>query len=314
MNGACIDPIAVQTRQGKARRWRLLALLAAGLPLLLSSTGCVTTRKLVVPVPPSIVQSVSPEVLVARLNDQWNKFESLTCNVDILATRLKPKEGVATDYPTFRANVALKKGGKLRVLAHFPVVQTKMFDLASNGTNFTLVIPPYSEAYQGLNASKGTSSKWYENIRPDPLFESMVVRGLDPDDLYTVVTDTIPIQDKTNKRVMLEPEYILTIVRRRPGSQQLQQVRTIHFHRTDLLPYEQDIFDNEGNPETVVFYSNYQDFNGIKYPGAITMKQPVYDYQFSMTVEKVEYNPNPALTDEMFEEKVPDGYKTIELK
>ena len=298
-----------------ARRWMPFAAAGLALPLLLTLTGCglfPSTRKLPVPVPPSMVQSVTPDVLVARLNDQWNRFQSLTCNVYILASRLKPKEGVATDYPTFRANVALKKPDGLRVLGHVPVIQTKMFDMASDGTHFTLVIPPKNLAYQGINASKGTSPNWYENLRPEPLFNSMVVRGLDPDDFYEVITGTVTERDKATKRLMSEPEYILNIVRIKPGSQALYPLRVIHFHRTDLMPYEQDLYDDKGNPDTIVFYSNYKDFGGVQYPSSITMKQPSYDYQFSMTVEKVVAN--PPLTDDMFHEEVPEGYKTVQLK
>ena len=33
--------------------------------------------------------------------------------------------------------------------------------------------------------------------------------------------------------------------------------RTITFHRDDMLPYDQEIYDNQGAPETLIVYSNY---------------------------------------------------------
>jgi hypothetical protein len=69
-----------------------LALIAASLPLLFPMTGCLSLftskRKLPLPVAPSTVQTASADQLVALLNDQWAKFQSLTATVDIQASHL----------------------------------------------------------------------------------------------------------------------------------------------------------------------------------------------------------------------------------
>jgi len=268
-------------------------------------------RKLPVPVAPAVVQTASADELVTRLNDQWGKFESLTATVDIQASHLKAKEGVATDYPSFHANLLLRK--PLRVLGHLPVLQTKMFDLASDGTRFTLVIYPLSEYYQDLNSRKGNSPNWYENLRPGPLFDAMVVRGLDKDNFYSVISQTMTMEDIPNKRLVAEPEYVLTISRLKPNSQEFYPIRVVHFHREDLRPYEQDLYDDKGNLETQVIYGAYQDFDGTQYPGTITLMRPTDEYQLKMTVDRV--TANPTLTDDQFQvETIPDTFKKQELK
>jgi hypothetical protein len=298
-----------------SQRWLATAQIVFCLPGLVALTGCsslfISKRKLPVPIAPAIVQTASADELVGRLNDQWEKFQSLTASVDIQASHLKAQEGVATDYPTFRANLLLRKPGMLRVLGRVPVVQTRMFDLASDGSRFTLVIPPESEYYSDLNSRKGTSPKWYENLRPEPLFDAMVVRGLDKDDFYSVISETTTVQDVANKRLLMEPEYILNIVRRKPGSQELYPVRVVRFHREDLQPYEEDLYDDKGGLETQVFYGAYKDFEGKKYPGTITLKRPQDEYQLVMSVERV--TANPVLTDDMFQVEIPEGYKKQEL-
>ena len=148
-----------------------------------------------------------------------------------------------------------------------------MFDLGSNGTHFTLVIPPENLVYEGVNASKGNSPKWYENLRPDPLFNSMVVRGLDPQELYSVISESVTEEDSANKHLMLQPEYVLNIVRRKPDSQELFPVRVIRFHRQDLLPCEQDLYDEKGALSTQVIYGPYRDFDGTKYPGTLRSRR-----------------------------------------
>jgi outer membrane lipoprotein-sorting protein len=299
--------------QNLPRRLAAIALLAACLPVL---TGCASLftskRKLPVPIAPAVVQTASADELVTKLNDQWAKFESLTATVDILASHLKAKEGVATDYPSFRANLLLRKPNSIRILGKAPLVQTPMFDLGSDGTRFTLVVPPKSKAYEGLNASKGTSPNWYENLRPDPLFNAMVVRGLEKDEFFSVISESITEEDTANKRLLLRPEYVLNIVRRKPDSQEQFPVRVVHFRREDLLPYEQDLYDDKGSLETQVLYGPYQDFGGTKYPGKITLKRPQDEYQLVMTVERV--TANPTLTDDQFQVKVPPEYAIVELK
>lgn len=283
--------------------------------MLPSLTGCaglfISKRKLLQPIPPSIVQSASPDDLVAQLNAKWQQFQSLTATVDIRASHLKQKEGVATDYPSFRAFILVRKPEMLHILGKLPFVQTTMFDLGSDGKTFNLVIPPKDKAYTGENDNKGTSPNWYENLRPDPFFTAMTVRGLEPDELYSVTSDSSTELDPATKRLRIHPEYVLSIVRQKPGSQQQYPVRVVTFRREDLQPYEQDLYDDNGILQTQVIYSAYQDFDGVRYPSHIVMKRPQEEYQLSMTVERV--NQNTPLADEQFQVKIPEGMPVTHL-
>jgi hypothetical protein len=89
-------------------------------------------------------------------------------------------------------------------------------------------------------------------------------------------------------------------------------VRVVTFHRDDLLPYQQDLYDGEGNLETEVFYSKYADFGAGRYPSIVTIKRPIEGIQIELTVERV--IENPKLTDEQFEIKMPDGVKVQNLE
>jgi outer membrane lipoprotein-sorting protein len=279
-------------------------------------SGCASLltskRKLPVPLAPATVQTASADELVAQINDKWAKFQSMTATVDIAASHLKTKEGEATDYPTFRAYLLLRKPEMLLFLGKYPVVQTTMFDLASDGTRFTLWVPHTNKAYTGLNASKGTSPNWYENLRPGFVFDSMVVRGLAEDEFYSVTSETITEEDTANKHLILRPEYELSIVRRKPGSQELFPVRVVRLHREDLLPYEQDLYDDTGRLETQVVYGAYKDFGGTQYPTTITLRRPLEEYQWVMTIDQV--IPNPQLKDDQFQVKLPEGVVPQEMK
>jgi len=101
-------------------------------------------------------------------------------------------------------------------------------------------------------------------------------------------------------------------MRRKPGSRELKPVRVITFHRDDLLPYQQDVYDSDGNLETQVDYSRYADFGDNKYPSKITIKRPLEDYQVVLTVDKVVEN--MTLTDDQFQIKIPEGTQIQSLE
>ncbi|MDR3751329.1 MAG: hypothetical protein P4K94_07560 [Terracidiphilus sp.] len=282
---------------------RLSAAILA-LPVLLLSGCMFTTRKLPVPKVPLVMHTVSPDELVAQLNQRWAALNSLNATVEIQASQLKTREGIAKDYTTFRGNILLRKPEMLRVLGWVPVLRTRMFDMASDGKNFTLWIPSRNKAVRGSNSLKKRSLSQVENMRPGFFFDAMAVQGLEPDDLYSVVSDTETVEDAARKHLYAVPEYILSISRRKPGSQQLTPVRVVTFTRGDLMPYQQDLFDSDGKLETQVIYTNYQDFQAGKYPSTIVIKRPLEEYQIVLTVEKVE---NIALTDDQFQIKIPEG-------
>ena len=297
----------------KAMR-RLASVVALLLPLLLS--GCFvlsTTRRLPIPRPPSIVQTVTPEQLVEQLNRRWAALDSLNATVDIQASVLKSKEGIAKDYTTFRGIILIRKPEMLRVYGRVPVIGTRMFDMVSDGKVFTLYIPSKNKVVNGANTLKKKSASQVENIRPGFFFDAMIVRGLEADDLYSVTAETDTLADATKKHLVTVPEYVISITRSKPGSKQLTPVRVITLRRDDLLPYEQDLYDSEGNLETLVTYAEYRDFGSGRYPSTVTIKRPLEEYQIVLTVENV--RENQPLTDDQFQiNNIPAGTVTQQLE
>jgi len=288
-------------------RCRLASAGALLLPLLL--TGCSlfpTTRKLPVPKAPLITQAATPEELVARLNKRWDALNTLNATVEIQATKSKTKEGVATDSPTFRGIIFVRKPEMLRVYGRVPVIGTEMFDMVGDGKNFTLYIPHYSKVYKGSYDVTNKSDSMAENMRPGFFFDALVVRGLQPDDFYSVSADSETLEDAAKKHLYTVPEYVLSITRRQPGSQKETPVRVVTFTRDNLLPYQQDIYDSAGNLETQVFYSAYQDFGGSDYPSTVTIKRPLEEIQIVLTIESVKEN-QPLADDQFQINNIPAG-------
>lgn len=283
------------------RLTRRAATAALALPILLS--GClVTRRKLPVPKAPSVVQDATPDQLVQKLNVSWGAFQTLNVTVDMKATVTHSQKGEASEYPSIRGIILLKKPLMLRVYGRVPVVGTRLLDMTSDGKEFTLWIPSKNEAIEGpATESQTKSTSQFENLRPGFFFDSMVVRGLDPGDEYYVTADTDTVEDASKKHLLLVPEYLLNIVHRKPGSQELAPVRVIHFRREDLLPHQQDLYDEEGTLRTQVFYGAYAKYGDNSYPSTITIKRPVEELQITLTLEKL--TQNAPLPDEDFQFK-----------
>jgi len=291
--------------------YRLASAAALFLPLLLS--GCSlfpTTRKLPVPKAPVITQTATPEQLVARLNERWAAISTLTAKVEFQASVAKSKEGVATDYPSIEGHILLRKPSDLRVLGRYLGVLA--FDMSSDGKNFSLSVPTKNKFIRGSNSLKKKSLNTWENLRPGFFVDALLVRGLDPDDWYSVVIDSETLEDAARKHLFTVPEYILSISRRKPATQELIPVRVVTFRRDNLLPYQQDIYDSEGHLETHVTYSAYQDFEGSQYPSLVIIKRPIDEIQIVLTVDDV--HENQPLADDQFLVKPADGAKVQNLE
>jgi hypothetical protein len=286
---------------------------SASLALPLALAGCSlfpTTRKLPVPKAPSVVQTVTPQQLVAQLNQRWDAVQSLTATVEIQATELKTKEGLEKEFPSFRGYILMRKPRTLRVMGQYFGI--RVFDMVSDGQNFTMEIPSKNVAFEGSSTEKGKSPNPLENLRPEFFLDAIMVRGLNADEEYLTTTDTVTVQDAEKKHLYSIPEYILEVVRRKPGSRELTLVRKVTFHRDDLLPYEQEIFDSDGNPETQVSYDTYAEFASGEYPSKVTIKRPQEGVELTLSVARVDEN--MKLPPDQFQLQLPKDIKIEKLQ
>ncbi len=285
---------------------------AAGMGLTLLLTGCSlfvpSKRRLPVPKAPQIVQTVTPEELVKRLNQRWDSLQALTATAEIVATEFKTEQGLAKTEPSFRAAIVIAKPEKLRIRGTYFGVM--IFDLASTGNDFTLEIPAKNKVVEGSDSARATSKNTWENLRPDFFFDAMVVRGVEPDEHCFVTSDTETVEDPTKKHLYSVPEYILNVNRVNPGSQIETPVRVVTFHRDDLLPYDEDIYNSTGELQTQVTYQDYRSFNSIQYPSTITILRPG---QFKLVLAIDGMHQNMKLPADEFQLELPAGMKVQHL-
>ena len=82
-------------------------------------------------------------------------------------------------------------------------------------------------------------------------------------------------------------------------------LRVIHIGRSTLLPYQQDIYDQNGYVVTQAYYDRYQYFGDIPFPMKIEIRRPQDQYTLTITITKLTLN--QKLDDDQFELKFPEG-------
>jgi outer membrane lipoprotein-sorting protein len=286
------------------RRREFKTLLLLLLPTL---SGCfVHTRTVKQAKVPSVIKTATAEGLIDDVNEQCQAIQSLSATVEFQATEGGPRKGKEKTYTSFSGYILLRKPEAIRVIGLVPVLHTRAFDMASDGNTFKLLIYyPHDHVIEGSNAVTKESSNPLENLRPKIFFDSLLIDCIEHDDLVALTTDTETKMDPDSKQLMVYPEYDLTVVRRKPNSQELIPQRVIHFSRLDLHVTQEDIYDQKGAIQTQAIYGPMQQFGPHLFPGTITIKRPLEEYQILITIQKV--NVNLTLTDDQFEIKIPEG-------
>ncbi len=283
----------------------------ACLPMLLL-TGCLKhTRILEKPQVPTVVLTATPQQLIQQVNERYDAVHSMLVTVLIQASVGGAAKGKETDYTSIRGYILLRQPSMLHVIGMLPVIETRAFDMVSDGKTFSLLIPPKSLVITGTGTVTTPSSNPLMNLRPAVFYDSLLIKKVEADDLVYVTSDTGIVRDPKTHHLMAEPDYELGVLRRIGTSQQLMPERVVHISRTNLLPFQQDQYDSHGILVTRTLYSVYRTFDGIPYPTKISINRPIDGYQLTLTIEKLTFN--HSLADDQFEQKIPAGTKFQKL-
>lgn len=286
-----------------------LVLLLA-LPVL---NGCLWhTRRVPQAKPPATILTATPQKLVDVINARYEAVNSLSAAVTFTATSGGVLNGKEKTITPFSGYILLRKPEALRVIGYLPVVHSPAFDMASNGDQFKLLVPPKSEAIEGKNALTQPSQNAIENLRPYMFFDAMVIPQIGPNEVLSVTADSnnLVVNPKT-KKLEIQPEYLLTVQEGQPNSRFTQVHRVIHISRIDLRPVQEDIYDDNGQVQTQALYGSMQTFGTERFPGTVTIKWPQQQEQILITIQKLRVN--LPLADDQFELKIPEGTKIRQL-
>jgi outer membrane lipoprotein-sorting protein len=269
-------------------------------------TGCLTHIRAVPKTRPAeVVISATLDQLLSEVETRFNAIQTINATVEIVASEGGARQGQIKEFPSFSGYIFLRKPEDLRVLMRVPLLGSQALDMVSDGKTWKLWIPPKKIAMTGNNEAAESSQHGLESLRPKVIFDSLLVRGLSPDQVVDLTQDSRVLPDpKDKKQLIEEPDYELTILQP-PQGRIAHTLRVIHIGRSTLLPYQQDIYDQNGHVVTQAFYSNYQTFGDIQFPMKIDIKRPQDQYGLAITITKLTLN--QKLEDDQFELKFPEG-------
>jgi hypothetical protein len=256
------------------------------------------------------LKQATQQELIDSINAQAESIHSLKATVDIDSSAGGMKKGQVTDYKEIRGYVLAKKPDSLHMIGLMPFVRTTAFDMVSEGQNFKLWIPPKNKFVIGKNeVTTPNISQPMENIRPQNIYEALLIRRIDPKDEIAVLENGYEtLHDGKGHRVLQE-DYELTVIKKAENGWALE--RKIIFNRTDLKPHEQFIYTEDGKIATDAKYAEYKDYSGTIFPSRIQIYRPQEEYDITLNMLKVEIN--TPLKDEQFVLTQPAGAQVVHL-
>lgn len=284
----------------------LLAVLLAA-PL----TGCLFHSR-----PAQVLLSNAPlktatlEQLADFINTQAGKVNTFSATVDIVASTGGSKKGKITQYKEIKGYILVRQPDLLRMIGLMPIVRNRAFDMVSNGNSFKLWIPPANKFVVGSNSIVHPSPKPLENLRPQHIYDALLLHPIDPaHDIAVLEQSDRTIRDPKTKKQTLEPDYNVDVITRTDHSWYLS--RKITFSRIDLMPVRQRVYDRNGYLATDATYMDFKDYSGALFPSTITVWRPQEEYSVTLKIEKITLN--QPLTDEQFVLNQPPGAQLVQL-
>lgn len=284
----------------------LLLLSAASFPL----SGCLfRTRTLDRQFSDRPLQTATQQQLIEYVNTQAVKIQSMQATVDIDASAGDLQSGRITDYKEIRGYVLARKPYMLRMKGLLPLVRNTAFDMVSDGKDFKVWIPTRNKFVVGSNnADNYQPDKRLENMRPQYIYDALLIPEVGADEIAVLENGYETVLDAKKHRVE-QPNYALAVIRKGPQGWYLS--RRIDFSRSDLRPYRQRVYDQQGNVATDAHYKDYNDYSGTTFPSKIGIERPRENYAITLSMVKLEIN--KALADDQFALDQPTGADVVNL-
>jgi len=279
---------------------------------LLPSTGCLfRTRPVEETYSKTPLKESSQSGLIDSINQQAAKIQSLQATVDIDTSVGGAKKGHVTDYKEIRGYVLARKPAMLHMIGLLPIVRTTAFDMVSDGQDFKLWIPPRNRFVVGRNDVQAhNSDQPMENIRPQDIYDAILIRPIDPEHEIAVLENGEEILHDAKGHRVLQEDYELIVIRKM-GDHGGILARKIVFSRTDLQPHRQYIYDEQGKLVTDARYANYKEYDNVTFPSRVEIYRPQEEYDITLNMLKLEIN--KTLRDDQFALQQPPGAEVVNL-
>lgn len=274
-------------------------------------SGCLfRTHKVEQPYSLASLKTASKEDLIAYVNSQATKIQTMQATVDIDTAVGGEKKGRVTEYREISGYVLARQPAMLRMIGLFPIVGGRAFDMVTDGERFKVSLPTKNRFIVGKNNEMTPNPKQpLQNLRPNVIYDSLLLHPIDPQTETAVFEPAAEAVTGAKGNTYERPDYALDIIRGQGSRSWLS--RKIVFSRLDLLPDRQLIYDESGTLVTDARYSKYQEYNGVQFPALIEIRRPEEEYDITLHIVKMDMN--LPLSDKQFVLEQPAGAQVINL-
>jgi hypothetical protein len=281
----------------------LLYLTLSALACTSGCRGAVTKTTTVPAAARPVALEASPEELLDRYNSLARNLQSLDATVELKPSAGSAYSGVISEYHEVKAFLLASRPYNVRMIGQVPVVGKTVFDMASDGQNFEVSIPPKNKFLLGPVSLVRLSSKPIENLRPQHLVDALLWPEVRKEEI------TLPEEFNDESARF----YVLTVLR---GGYRSEILRKIWFDRADLHFVRLESYGPKGALLSDVRYANWQPLDSpvsalAEYPRSIRLDRPRDEYRLDMTVTKISLN--QAIAPDRFQLEPPEGAEITHL-
>jgi hypothetical protein len=273
--------------------------------------GQVSVVKNTPPAQKPVVKDATREELLEEFNSTAGSIHSLNATVELKPTAGSKYSGIIEEYHEVKAFLLTQRPANIRVIGQAPVIGTTVFDMASDGQEFRVSIPPKNKFLIGPVALERAGSKPIENLRPQHLLDALLWPEIRKQE--TVLFEEF--NDETARY------YVLTVLR---GGYQTEILRKIWFDRSTLEVARLQSFGPRGILLSDTRFSNWQPVDAAKtapgapassptqqFPRSIRIERPHDDYRLDLQIAKITLNDDIPL--DRFKLDQPSGSDLIRV-
>jgi hypothetical protein len=261
----------------------------------------------------AVLKEATKDQLIEIINREASKIQTLNATVDISPAVGGSKKGKVTEFQEIRGYILVRKPAMLRMIGLFPIVRNRAFDMVSDGQTFKVSIPVKNRFIIGRNDVVHPSASALENIRPQHIFDALLVHEIDTrNEVAFLEAGTEQVIDPKSKKKVDEATYEIGVADHDPDPKIGWYLsRRVIFSREDLLPHRQIVYDKFGNIATDAKYDDFTDYDGLNFPTTIDIWRPQEEYSIILKIVKLKIN--EPLDNEKFDLPQPAGSEVVRL-
>lgn len=284
-----------------------LCLLAGGLGL-----GCSAKRTVTVAVSPKIAaaQNATLEQLLAIIG-QYDRIVDLKCSsLKAYLTIGKYESGRQDEFKGASGYILLRRPDALHLMLLSPFIdKTSIFDLVSQGDDFSAWLRKGNKIYKGRNSARELVAEDLENgipLRPAHVFEAILPSGIP----MQAPHQRISVEEAADK---IAKYYILSVYRDGVAPR-IHTLRRIWIERSRLELARQQMYGEDGRLICEVEYPVMERIGDFVLPIRMHLNRPEEGYSLELEFKSTGWKINTGVEDAAFVLTPRAGAENIYLK